>query len=405
MPDPRFDSPDAALAAAAGRLSPVGVERIPPASADGRALAEPVRLDRDSPAGDLSAMDGFALRRADLRPGRVPVAGEAVAGAPPPACPAGVAVRINTGAPLPAGAELVVKREDVREEGGALRVPDPPPGAPPGANVRRRGENGRAGDVLIPAGTLLTPAALAGVAACGAARVTVRRRVRVAVLVTGDEVLAADDPGAAGSGGAPPLPPWRVRDSNGPAVAALLGRRAFLTVAAPAHVPDEPAALAAALGRALSAADAVVLTGGVSVGDRDHVAAAVAACGGRILFRRLPIRPGKPVLAATAGGTLILGLPGNPVAALCTARRVGVPLLGRLAGLTDPDPAVPVLPPDPADRPSPLYRLRLACVGGAGVAWTPHRGPGDAIALARSDGFVELPPDRPPGEPVAFRAW
>ena len=406
------DSPAAACDALCASLAPVGTEAIAAADAWGRVLAEPLTLDRDSPACDLSAMDGYALRLADYVPGAVPVRGEAAAGTAPPPCPPGTAVRIFTGAPLPAGCDLVVRREDVRETAGAIELPDPLPAVRPGRNVRRRGENGRAGETWAEPGATVTAALLAAAAACGTVGLTARRAVRVAVLVTGDEVVAPH---------ARPEP-WQVRDANGAALAGLLRDRPYLDLSPVRTSHDDPAALADRLAGLIETHDAVLLTGGVSVGDRDHVPAAVRACGGRVLFHGLPVRPGKPILAATAatagratagrgtagrgaGRTALLGLPGNPVAALLAARRFALPALRTLAGFADADPRVRMRTVAGQDESSPLTRflpVRLKA-GGAEVIET--RGSADSVALALSDGFVELPPHAAPPGAFPFRAW
>ena len=399
MTDFPFDGPDAALAALLPELKPAGVETVPTAAATGRVLAAPLSLDRDSPARDVSSMDGYALRLSDVRPGTVPVSGEAAAGHPPPDCPAGTAVRIFTGAPVPANCELVVKREDVRESSDEITFADPSPTADRGTFVRRRGENGRAGDVLVEPGVPVTAAVVAGAASVGAAALYVHRRVRVAILVTGDEVRHAAD-----GNDAPPAP-WQVRDANGPALAALLGPRAFLDVSAPTYVGDDRNELTATLAGLTESHDAVFLTGGVSVGDHDHVPAAVAAVGGRVIFHRLPIRPGKPILAAVADGKLLLGLPGNPVSVLCTARRFGTAALRRLAGFTAPEPVEIVTLTNPDHAALPLHWSRPVRLTPHGPALTETRGSGDVISAARSDGIVEIPAGRPTAGPLPYRPW
>ena len=418
MPAFAFDSPAAAIAAARAALGTVGSEPVPLAGAVGRALAGAPVLDRDSPACDLSAMDGYAVRAADLPAdgGPLAVVGEAAAGAPPPTHVPGTAVRIFTGAPVPGGCDRVLRQEDVTAGPAGIALPPGPAGAPrPGANVRRRGENGRAGAPLAEPGATITAALVAAVAGCGDVALSVRRRVRVAVLVTGEEVRGPNPSAATEL-----LPPWQVRDANGPAVAALLGRRPFLELSPPVSVGDDPAALADALRGLLERHDAVVTTGGVSVGDRDAVPGAVAAVGGRALFHGLPVRPGKPVLAAAVGrggrpadgrgGRLILGLPGNPAAALCVARRIGVELLRHVAGFAGAEaaPSVDVLAPAD-DRPLPLWRFRPVRLFGDGETTRAEvlggRGASDTVSLGRSDGFVEVPPGAATAGPRPFRAW
>ncbi|GMV95676.1 MAG: molybdopterin molybdenumtransferase MoeA [Phycisphaerae bacterium] len=304
------------------RLSPVSTEEVDHGSATGRVLGEPLRADRDSPPSSVSAMDGYACRLSDVASGRVPVAGEARIGEPPAELPPGAALRIFTGGCVPLGAEAVIRREDVDETVNPIVIRDPA-AVRPGENIRRQGENLRAGQEVIPAGTLMHAPAAAALATFGCCRPVVYRRVRLGVLVTGDELaVVADQP-----------PPWRIRDSNGPALAAMFGATPWIEVAATARCVDDLPGLTAALCRLLEDCDAVFLTGGVSRGDHDHVPAAVAAAGGSVVFHRLPIRPGRPILGALGpAGQAILGLPGNPVSVMVTARRFGVPVLRRLAG-------------------------------------------------------------------------
>jgi molybdopterin molybdotransferase len=372
-------------------LSPVGLERVSLSQAAGRVLAEPIRADRPSPACDTSAMDGYAVRMSDLRPAWLPVLGEAAIGRPPPAMPSAAVLSIFTGGPVPHGCDAVVPREHTIEADGAMRLRE---GATvrPGQHIRRRGENGLAGRVVAEAGRVIDAPIAAAMAAVGVSGPSVYRRVRVAAIVTGDEVLAAD---AAAQ-------PWQVRDSNGAALAAMLGTVPWVRWLGVTHADDNPAAIRAAVAAALESADAVLLTGGVSVGDHDHVPAAVVACGCRIMFHGLPIRPGKPVLAAIGpSGQAVVGLPGNPVAVLTTAKLVALPLLRALSGQRSGDGTAgladvegdAVAPADlwwyPPVRRLPSGRYVVAA----------GKGSGDWIAAAQSDGFIEVPP----GEPAAGR--
>ena len=401
MPGFQYDSPAAALDAVRSRPGPVGPEELPAAHAAGRALAAPLSLGRDSPACDLSAMDGYALRRADLRPG----VSAGLRRSPRRRAPAGLPGGDGR-ADLhrcPAAGRLRAWSCGARRCGNPRtrsRFPTRPRPSGRTATCGGGGENGRAGDPLAEAGATVTAALLAAAAACGATRLTVRRRVRVALLATGGEVLSPDRRPA----------PWQVRDANGPALAALLGRRPFLAVSPPAYAADDPAGLARTLAELIETHDAVLLTGGVSVGGRDHVRGAVEACGGRVAFHGLPIRPGKPILAATAGRTPVLGLPGNPVAALCTARRFAVPLLRTLAGFAEPDRVFPVgvFPKTERgadDGGSPLHRFLPVRLTAGGAEVISSRGSADTAAVAGSDGFVEVPPHEPARGPRPFRAW
>lgn len=397
--EPRPRSPAEAIALIAARLegaaAALASERVDLHAAWGRVLAEPVTADRDSPPFDHSAMDGYAVRLADLAHGRgLPVLGESRPGAAPPAMPAARGcVRVATGAPRPTGADAVVPREDVVEHAGEapntvarITIAD---GVSPreGDHWRLRGENARAGAILVEAGAATDAATAATLASCGVARPRVRRRVRVAILTTGDEVVPIEAPPHAG----------QIRNSNAAALQALVSHRPWLEVARLEHVADELPRLEAAIAASVAQLDAVILTGGVSMGHRDLVRAAIESRHGEILFHRLPQRPGRPMLAAIAdsGGRPVplFGLPGNPLSALVTARRIVLPSLAAIAGLQPPPPRETLVRAD-EDHPAPLWRLRLAKLEGDGTATlTPVRSSGDVAAAGRSDGFVEIAPE------------
>jgi molybdenum cofactor synthesis domain-containing protein len=239
---------------------------------------------------------------------------------------------------------------------------------------------------------------MAAMATFGAARVSVYRRVRVGVLVTGDELLPPE---------ARPQP-WQLRDANGPALTATIAGRPWCELRDCRHVADEPEPMSAALHELLRDCDAVFVTGGVSMGGRDHVPAVVRAAGAEVIFHKLPQRPGKPILAAVgAAGQAILGLPGNPVSVMATARRFGTPALAKRAGLADPAPAPPAvaLTHDDGQRLN-LWWYRPVRLTAAGLGeLLDIRSSGDVAATARSDGFIELPPgDGGPG-PWPFYVW
>jgi molybdopterin molybdotransferase len=320
---PSLPSIDEARAALLAAVRPLPSEDVPVSRALDRVLAEDVVAAHDVPAFANSAMDGFAVR-AGAAGRRLPVVGESRAGAPY----AGTvgereAVRISTGAALPAGADGVLQVERVALHGDHVVLEDD---VVPGRNVRGPGEDLRAGATVLARGTLLGPAEL-GVA-IGAGRATVRcaRRPRVAVITTGDELA---EPGA-------PLGAGQLHDSNGPTLAALAARSGAEVVDR-RHAGDEPAATRAAIARALEAADVVVLAGGVSVGPHDHVKPALADLGVRELLWRVALRPGKPTWLGERDGTLVLGLPGNPVSVYVTFVLFARPALAALQGA---DPAV-----------------------------------------------------------------
>lgn len=389
------DSPAAALDALRARIEAVGIERVAAAGAAGRVLAEGIVTDRPSPAADVSAMDGFAIRVADRPLASIPIAGEIRIGREPPELAPGTALRIVTGGAIPRGADAVVRIEDVTVDGGAIRIAGAARIAE-GAEIRRAGENADAGAIVAHEGTLIDAAIATAIASFGAAEVAVRRKVRVAIVVTGDELV---DAGARAT-------PWQVKDSNGPALAASLARTWVELVRTP-RVADDERATREAIAGALADCDALVLTGGVSMGNRDHVPDALRACGVEVLFHKLPQRPGKPVLGGIAeGGRPVLALPGNPVSVLVTARRLALPAIAARGGIARVAPPARVrLVPAPDETISLWWHrpVRLASDGTASIV--PSRGSGDVVAIAASDGFVEIPPGTAGEGPFPFYAW
>lgn len=403
MPDSAFafEHPDAALRAVADRLQTVAQRsRIRIDDCVDRVLAADVVADRDSPAADVSAMDGYAIQLADLGPEKeLPISGQSLPGAAPPARTPGAAVRIFTGAIVPDGCEAVVKREDTEELAGSIRFRSPAFETRAGQHIRRAGENAPAGSPVLAAGTLLHPAGLATMANFGCSAASVYAPVRVSILTTGDEVCPVE---------AEELAPWQLRNSNRAALLALLARRAWLDCLGAEHCRDDRQALTRSLRSALERSDAVLLTGGVSMGDYDYVPDVVRECGGEIVFHGLPIRPGKPVLAAATGtGQLILGLPGNPVSATVGCRRMALPLLARIGGVSDwlaPVSQVRLVEAD--DKTIPLRWMRLVRLTGDGAAeLVPSLGSGDLVSLGHSSGFVELPPHACGAGPWSYFAW
>ena len=295
-------------------------ESVPIGEAGGRVAAEDVRARVDLPSFASSAMDGFAVRASDL-PATLRIAGESAAGRPYEGrLETGDAVSISTGAVVPEGADAVVPIERVVCLDNEIEISYP---TEPGAYVRPRGGDLAAGDVAVPAGSRLTPARLAAAAACGIAELACRRRPRVAVLATGSELVL---PGAA-------LRPGQIYETNTLMLrSALVGTGAEIVSGPP--VADDEAALRDALERGL-AADVLVTSGGVSVGEHDLVRAVERDLGVEELFWRVSIKPGKPVSFGVRGETLVFGLPGNPVSALVGAELFVKPALRALQGLAE----------------------------------------------------------------------
>jgi molybdopterin molybdotransferase len=304
----------------AGRLP---AESVPIARAADRVSAEDVRARVDLPPFASSAMDGFAVRAADL-PGSLRIAGESAAGRPfGGQLGPGSAVAISTGAVVPADADAVVPVESVSIVDNAIEISQ---SVEPGAHVRPRGGDVTSGEVVVPAGVRLTPARLAAAAASGVAELSCSRRPRVAILATGSELV---DPGAS-------LRPGQIYETNSLMLSAAVAAVGAEVVLQPS-VADDEEALRAMLERGL-AADVLVTSGGVSVGEHDLVRAVELELGVEEVFWRVAMKPGKPVSFGVRGETLVFGLPGNPVSALVGCELFVKPALRALQGLADPQP-------------------------------------------------------------------
>jgi molybdopterin molybdotransferase len=329
-----------------------------------------VRAGRDDPAADLTSMDGVALRAVEGRAPRL-VLGTLFAGDDPAAftLAPGTAVRIMTGAALPAGADAIVPVEQLVTDGNRIRpLVDPSPGD----HVRPRGGQARSGDLLLPAGSAFNAARVALLAQEGLPLPGLGR-IRVGVASTGNELVRA--PAS-----------HQIRDSNGPMLAALaraLGAEVDLRPA----LPDDPATLAKAL-REPGDIRILLTSGGVSMGDHDHLPAVLKELGAVILFHRIRLKPGKPMLAALLGDLLVLGLPGNPVSAYLNALLFLAQALARLEGRAAPDPwrrgrlsaAVKHKGDRPLLQPCRLVEDHLEPL--------PGQGPADLVTLAKADAFA-----------------
>jgi molybdenum cofactor synthesis domain-containing protein len=391
----RLFAPDEAVAAylAAVPVRPLGTERVPLAAAFGRILAREAVADAAYPADDRSTMDGFAVRSAD---GTAPrrITGTIRMGQPPPgALGPGEAMRIPTGGVLPAGADAVLPVEDAVEAGDVLT-----PAVAPAARdcFTPRGEDMLPGDLVLRAGRRIAAPELSVLATLGITAVEVYLRPRVAVVSTGDELVDA----------AKPLATGQVRDSNRWAIAGGLAALGCEIVHLPRAV-DEVESIRTGIAEGLRTADAVVLTGGSSVGARDHVPAAIEALGAPgVVVHGLKVKPGKPTVLAAVGAQPVIGLPGNPTSALtildAIASRVFRALTGEVGarratvGATAREP----------------FRGRLgwtwyvpAVLDDAGGARPLTLRSSHTSLLARADGYVVVGPDRVPieaGEPVAL---
>ena len=394
---PQVDAVSSAIWKLAEQLKCVGAESCITERANGRVLSEPLLADRDSPAIDVSAMDGYAIRLSDLRDEPIPIADVAAAGSAPTSLSVGKAIRIFTGAAVPAGTDCVVRREDAIELPGQVKIAVPVETLHFGLNIRRRGENSKSGDVVLPLGTILNAPAMGAVATFAPLQLSVQRRVRVVLLNTGDELA---DMGSQ-------VEPWQIRDSNGPLLETWLRQFPWIDFVCRKHIGDTLELVRSAIASHLSEADAILLTGGVSMGDTDFVPEAIAKLGGEVAFHRLPIRPGRPVLGASLGGKLLLGLPGNPVSVAVTSRVIGLPLLRKLAGI------VPIEEPlhrcelvGADDKTLSLVWYRLVKINrDSEVRLIGSQGSGDLVSLSLSDGFVEFPTGSSGNGPWRVRWW
>jgi molybdopterin molybdotransferase len=319
-------SVEAVAALIADRVPPLaGEESVPLRQGLGRVLARPLVAPLPLPPFFNAAVDGYAFRHADLGSGgptALRLEGRVAAGQAAAALSPGAAARIFTGAPMPPGADTVVMQEDARLEAGAVLVP---PGLKPGANARPAGEDVPQGAAALPGGRRLRAPEIGLAAALGLTTLPVVSLVRVGVFSTGDELAS---PGT-------PLGPAQTHDSNRFTLLALLARLPVEAVDL-GILPDDAAATAAALRAAAASHDLLLTSGGVSTGEEDHVRTAIEQ-GGRLVFWRLAVKPGRPAAMGVVDGTPVVGLPGNPVAAVVTFLHLARPLVLRLAGAA-PEP-------------------------------------------------------------------
>lgn len=377
------------------RVSPVAeIEVVPLAKARGRTLAKDIAAPINLPPFDNSAVDGYAVRHADLDPQsdtRLTIAERITAGrAAAQPLAHGEAIRIFTGAPMPDGADTVFMQEDVQTEDGVVIVPS---GLKRGANRRLAGEDVSSGSVVLPAGRVLSVADIALASALGLTELTVRRRIRVALFSTGDELV---EPGM-------PLRTATLYDANRALLAGLIDSLDAETTDL-GILPDDPSQLGAALKAAADGHDLVLTSGGVSTGEADHVRNAVEAIG-KLVFWRVAIKPGRPVAMGVIAGeradanAAFVGLPGNPVAAFITFVRVVRPLIMRLSGVVAaPLVALPVRAAFPYRKKKgrrEYVRVALQRADDGVIEAFKHKqdGAGIITSLTQTDGLVELTED------------
>ena len=398
-------SVDEAIGIIAARVSPVReMETVALKQADGRILAADIAASLPLPPFTNSAVDGYAVRSRDLPPGAeaaFPVAGRIQAGASASkAIRPGEAMRIFTGAPMPDGADTVFMQEDVRlDEAGRVVLPA---GLKPGANMRPAGEDIPAGSAALRRGQRLRPQDVALAAAFGLTHVEVRRRIRVAVFSTGDELVS---PGS-------PRKPAQLFDSNRVMLMAMLSRLGC-EVGDLGILRDDRASLAQGLKQEAAHHDLILTSGGVSTGEEDHVKAAVESAGSLVLWR-MAIKPGRPVAMGIIGGTPLIGLPGNPVASFVTFVHVVRPTVLALMGAMQ-QPLVPMPVRAAFSYNKKIGRreyvrasLRQAADGTLEAIKFPREGAGLLSSLVNTDGLVELGEEITqvhPGQIVGFLGY
>lgn len=392
---------ETAMALAQSMVAPIaGQSTVPLSLAPGRVIASDIRAREAMPFFDNSAMDGFALRRADLE-GRdsLPIAGTVAAGASPCELPIGAALRIFTGAPVPLGADAVAMVELCRETGGDVRFLAPPA---VGDNIRRKGSDQTAGQLLIGARTRLAPHHVGLLAANGIAQIDVVRRPRVAVFSTGDELSEG------------PLSPGQIPDANRPMLLAL-ARHAGGEADDLGILPDEPQAAATAFGGIADRYDLILSSGAVSMGGKDHIREALVAAGGDVNGWRAAVKPGKPVMFGRLGTAAFTGLPGNPFAVHVGFHLFAAPQISRLLGM-EPAPFAPVPARAGFDwtrKPgrAEVFPVRLAGYDQTGLPVLERLGKSVSatlLPLAQADGLAIVPAETAQvraGEPLRWHPF
>lgn len=370
----------------------VGTETVATSEGQGRRLAADQHSRLDIPPFDKAAMDGYAVLAGDERD-RYRLVGTTAAGAGTAGqLEAGTAVKVMTGAPVPAGSGCVIQREFTSEEDGFVSVLE----RGVADNICRRAEDVRRGQLVAERGRRLGALEIANLVSCGIGSVEVYKPVSIAIISTGDELVERIEQ----------LGPGKIINSNGPLLAALAGQYG-LEVQREVTIADDPAEIEQALRESLEAADLVVLSGGVSVGDFDYVPAAIERLGMQVHFSRLAVKPGRPTTFATAPGWILLGLPGNPVGVYLMFHLLALRAVGHLYGLSW----------EPRD-----FRLKLSqevtrgngerleyvparLLGDACVELLEYHGSAHQATLLKADGFAILPIGRtefPAGCEVQF---
>ncbi|MBV8465804.1 MAG: molybdopterin molybdotransferase MoeA [Burkholderiales bacterium] len=381
---PLLDFDDALSRLLAAAQSSPEAETLDLLDADGRILAADVRAPIDVPGFDNSAMDGYAVYLTDFNAAvqTLPVVQRIAAGETGQPLAPNTAARIFTGAPVPQGCNAVIPQEETRAEGETVTLLEP---ARPAQHIRARGEDIATGSIILAAGRRLTPQDLALAASVGLPTLTCHPRLHVGLLCTGDELVA---PGQ-------PLPPGGIYNSNAYSITALL-QRLGCRVTDYGRIADERNATQTALRRAAEENDVVVTCGGVSVGEEDHVKAAVNALG-EVALWRIAMKPGKPLAFGTVLDADFIGLPGNPVSAFLTFCLLARPFLLRRMGAEVTEPFSLTVPAgftrDRADKRREFLRARLEADGRGQICAVPHKHQGSAVmsGVCWADGLIDVP--------------
>lgn len=382
-------SVDAALRLGLGLARPIEeVEEVALEAAIGRVLARPLHAPGPLPAFDNSGMDGYGVRRGDLvgdGPWHLAVSSRIAAGDPGYSrVSPGSAVRIFTGAPVPPGCDAVIRQEDVRLRSDRIEIAARPS---PQENIRKRGEDVTQGQVVLPGGVVIGPKEAAALASCGMGKVGVTRQLRVAILTTGSELR---DPGDA-------VAPGQIWNANRYQLRAALSAP-WIALTDLGAVPDDLRLLADVVREAAATADLIVSTGGVSVGDEDHMVNVLREIGQEVIALKIAMKPGKPQVMARIGAALAIGLPGNPVSAFVSWKVIGARIAEKLSGQQAPRHARRLVHAGFSEKRNPgrceFRPARLMGRDGSGmeIAEAPHLAFSARVALlAASDGLLLIP--------------
>ena len=373
-------------------------EQVPLLEAYGHILANTACASVDVPPADNSAMDGYAIRHADLgNNATLSVAQRIPAGTQPGTLAPRTAARIFTGAELPSGADCVVMQENVQRHADTITLTQP---AQPGDNIRRRGQDMRRGQDIVVQGTRLDAIALGALAAAGVSEVTIYKPLRVAVFSSGDELRQPEQP----------LAPGQIHDANRFLLHGLVTSLG-MDVIDLGIIPDQPKLLSSALQQAQQTADVIITSAGVSVGEEDHLRALIESLG-TLTFWRVNLKPGKPFAAGAIGDTPIFALPGNPGSALITFALLARPCLQALQGARTEQPQSFHLPAGFAQtrRQSREEYLRVTRDENDCLQRLPQQSSGTLFPLLQADGFARIPPNTciEIGDPLEFfplRGW